>query len=126
YFVEDLHATLFEHVSGRRGRCTHAMLEIFTRSADPRLAPFAYHALAYPERRPGVLGVLVSRRDQAFFEAMIRRHECALIAAVRKPLATLHQLAWLDAGIAPLMALPEELHAPAIAWIAKLGLPEDL
>lgn len=126
YFAEDLGPALFEPPAAMRGRYHHALLQVFTASSDPRLAAFAYAAIVYPDLRHGILSAIAARRDAAFFEAMIREHWRAREPAVRDALTSLHSLAWLHEGIAPLLALPEDLHAAGIDWLGRLGLPDDL
>jgi len=124
--VDDLSDVLFTAQGPRRTPLTHTLMEIFTRSDDPRLAAFAMTALGHSECRAEVLGSLARRRDTAFFAIVLEDRWRWQVPEVRKALRSLHQLAWLSDGISPLMALPERLHGAGVAFIASCALPHEV
>lgn len=124
-FVDDLGPDLFESRNGRRGMLTHAMLEVFGQSRSAALAPFAYEALRHNELRNGIVRSIETRQDSEFFAGMIRHRWRSRIGGTRKALKGVQRLAWLERGIAPLLALPEALHGPGVAFVSELGLPDE-
>ncbi|MEE8171181.1 MAG: HEAT repeat domain-containing protein, partial [Phycisphaerae bacterium] len=125
FLVDDLAPVLFGAAGGRRQPFRHAMLEVFARSQDPRLAPFFYAALDQSELRTGALDILAARQNQDFFEALFRERHRLRRAGTKKALSTLHRLSWIEPGVVAVMALPDDVQAAALEFLAALGLHED-
>jgi HEAT repeat protein len=125
FIADELEKCLFEQSTLKRGKLTHAMLEIFTGSLQPRLAPFTYVALCYPELRRRVAAILSKHQDSAFFAEFIRYHWLTRDPAIRKNLVAFRHLAWLDDGLEAAFSLPADVAAMAPPWLLPLGLPSD-
>jgi HEAT repeat protein len=125
YLADELQADLFAEGTLKRGKLTHAMMEVFTSAPSPRLAAFAYIALCYPDLRRRILTILGNLRDSKFFCQFIRLHWLARDPAVRRNLATLRSLAWLSDGFEAAFTLPPDVAALTPGWLLHLGLPSD-
>ena len=124
--VDDLGPVLFEHHTGQRNRFSHAVSEILTHTHDPRYAAAVYEGMTHPELQRPLVQHVASCRSDEFVAALIREQWRASVPVIRAALRQVHSLAFLDRGIAPMMALPESLHAAGISWLTRLGLPEAL
>lgn len=123
--AEELEDALFQHMSHRRGKLTHAMLEIFSAAALPEFAPFAYVALRYKDVRGRIITTLTGCRDTAFFAEMIRYGWLGCDPEIRRALHGIRTLAWLSDEIEAVFALPDDVPAKLPAWLLPLGLPAD-
>lgn len=124
--VETLEDGIFENGSNRRGKLTHAMLEIFTRGMEPRFAAFAYIALRHKDLRGRVVSAISNCRDTAFFAAFIRFQWLARDPSIARSLQLVRTLAWLSDGCNRAFDLPEE-HFPLVPkWVLSLGLPSEV
>jgi multisubunit Na+/H+ antiporter MnhG subunit len=122
---EELEGSLFQEGTLRRGKLTHAMMEVLSDSMAPSLAKFVYIALAHPDLRRRIVTVLGLHRGADLFVEMIRDHWLARDPAIRKNLAAIRNIGWLTNGIEPAFTLPEDVAPSAPAWIMALGLPPD-
>lgn len=125
YLATELEESLFQQSTLKRGKLTHAMLEILTGSVSPRLAPFTYLALCYRELRRQVVNVISKHRDTEFFAEFIRCHWLSRDTTVRKNLVSIRELAWLGDGLEPAFTLPPDVAALTPGWLLALGLPSD-
>lgn len=122
-FADELEGKLFQQPTVKRGKLCHAMLDIFVGSPSPRLAPFAYVALCYPELRRGVVSLLARHRHPDFFADFIRHHWLARDPAIRKNLLNIHSISWLEEGLEAAFGLPSDAAAMAPGWLLHLGIP---
>ena len=122
--AHELEDGLFDQSTIKRGKLTHAMLEILTNSPSPRFVPFLYVAMRYPELRRKIAPMIASCRDSDFFAEFIRWHWLTRDPAIRKHLAAIRGIAWLDDGFEATFNLPEDIVAKAPAWLQCLGLPD--
>ncbi len=123
--VETLEDGIFENGSNRRGKLTHAMLEIFTRGMEPRFAAFAYIALRHKDLRGRVISAISTCRDTAFFTAFIKHHWLTRDPTIARNLQLIRTLAWLSDGCNRAFDLPEELFPLVPKWVLSLGLPAE-
>ena len=122
---ETLEDGIFENGSNRRGKLTHAMLEVFTRGMEPRFAAFAYIALRHKDLRGRIVSAISTCRDTDFFAAFIRHHWLARDPSIAKNLQLVRTLAWLSDGCNRAFDLPEELFPLVPKWVLSLGLPSE-
>ena len=123
--ADELEETLFQQNTRKLGKLTLAMQEVFTDSLSPRLAPFVYIALSYPELRKRIITALAGCRDGAFFAEFIRFHWLTRDPAVRKTMVAIRHLNWLSDGLDAAFSLPADAAALAPGWLLSLGLPLD-
>lgn len=121
--ADELEARLFGHTTAKRGKLAHNMLEILTGSPAPKFAPFIYVSLCYPELRRQIVPILANCRNPEFFAQLIRCHWLARDPSVKKNLAAIRSLSWLEDGVDPAFALPPDAAAMAPTWLLDLGLP---
>jgi len=112
-------------LSQKPSNLAHATLEVLDSSDDPRLAQFAYLALAVAELRRQVARSIATRRSQAFMTELIRQAWLISDVRIRRGLASVKSLDWLAAGVEPLLELPDELYPPAVTFISACGLNPD-
>lgn len=125
YFAEELENSLFQHLSHRRGKLTHAMLEVFTNAVGPHFAPFAYVAMKYKDVRGRIIAMLSTCRDAALFAELIRFGWMNRDPEIRRALQGIHSLAWLSDELEAVFSLPDRVAAKMPAWLLPLGLPAD-
>lgn len=125
YLAEELEKDLFQQSTLKRGKLTHTMLETLSASFSPRLVPFMYIALCYPELRRHVVAAISPIRDPEFFAEFIRHHWLARDPVIRKNLTSIRNLEWLQDGLDVAFSLPEDVAAMAPAWLMSLGVPSD-
>ncbi len=125
FLAGELEDSLFQQSTLKRGKLTHAMLEVFTGSLSPRLVPFTYVALCYPELRRRIVAALASHQDPEFFAEFIRHRWLARDPVIRKNLVAIRGLAWLGDGLEAAFSLPPDAAVMAPAWIFSLGIPPD-
>ncbi len=123
--ADELESSLFKQSTVKRGKFTHAMLEILSIPLSPRFVPFVYVALGYPEMRRRIAPKLATCTDGKFVEEFIRWHWFARDPAIKKHLVSIRSLAWLDAGFEATFSLPPDVAPMAPSWILSLGLPSD-
>lgn len=123
--VETLEDSIFENGSNRRGKLTHAMLEVFTRGMEPRFAAFAYIAMRHKDLRGRVVSAISNCRDTQFFAAFIRHHWLVRDPSIARSLQLVRNLAWLSDGSNRVLDLPEELFSLVPKWVLSLGLPAE-
>lgn len=124
-FADELEDTLFQQSTRKLGKLTHAMQEVFSITLAPRMAPFVYIALGYPEMRKRIIPILTECRDGVFFAEFIRYHWLARDPLIRRNLLTIRDLAWLGDGLEAAFSLPQEIAALAPSWLMSLGLSSD-
>ncbi len=125
FLADELEEALFQQSTLKRGKLTHAMLEIFTGSPSPQLASFTYVAMRYPELRRRIVAALAKYEDAEFFHEFIRLHWLARDPDIRKNLLAIRDLAWLQDGLEIAFSLPEDIVALAPSWLISLGLSSD-
>ncbi|MFH1416677.1 MAG: HEAT repeat domain-containing protein [Planctomycetota bacterium] len=125
FLADELQDKLFKHGTITRGKLTHAMLDIFTNLPSPRLAPFAYVALCYPELRRHMVAAIAAHNDPGFFAQFIRYHWLARDPVIRKNLVAVRSVAWLSDGLEAVFSLPSDVTVLAPGWLLLLGLPAD-
>lgn len=123
--VETLEDSIFENGSNRRGKLTHAMLEVFTRGMEPRFAAFAYIAMRHKDLRGRVVSAISNCRDTTFFAAFIQQHWLARDPAIARSLQLVRNLAWLADGSNRVFELPEVLFPLVPKWVLSLGLSAE-
>jgi HEAT repeat protein len=122
-FADELEGKLFQHTTVKRSKLAHAMLDIFSASVSPQMAPFAYVALCYPELRRKIIATFANSRDPEFFTQVIRYHWLARDPSIRKNLLAVRSVTWLEAGMEAAFALPPDAAALAPGWLLSLGIP---
>ncbi|MFQ5502732.1 MAG: hypothetical protein ACE5EQ_10595, partial [Phycisphaerae bacterium] len=121
--ADELESSLFEQSTVKRGKLTHAMIEVVTDWLSPRYVPFLYVAMACPELRRRIVPRISNCRDAAFFIEFIRWHWLARDPAIRKHLVSIRSIAWLNDGFEAIFNLPADVASMAPTWILSLGLP---
>lgn len=122
-FALDLEPSLVRQSTLKRGKLSHAIEEILSDRLLPEHAPFVYVAMAFPELRRKVCAILGRCRDNAFFCEFIRWHWVTRDPNIRKHLAAIRQLAWLNDGFDTAFNLPTDVAAAAPSWLLPLGIP---
>lgn len=122
-FALDLEPSLMRQSTLKRGKLSHAIEEILSDRLLPEHAPFVYIAIAFPELRRKVCAMLGRCRDNAFFCEFIRWHWVGRDPNIRKHLASIRQLAWLNDGFDAAFNLPSDVAAAAPSWLLPLGIP---
>jgi len=112
-------------LSQKPSTLAHATLEVLESSDEPRLAQFAYLALAVAGLRRQVARSIATRRSQAFMTELIRQAWLISDVHIRRGLASVKSLDWLAAGVEPLLELPDELYPSAVTFITACGLNPD-
>ncbi|MCZ6699060.1 MAG: HEAT repeat domain-containing protein [Planctomycetota bacterium] len=125
YLADGLENALFQHMSHRRGKLTHAMLEVFSKATGPHFAQFAYVAMKYKDMRGRIIAMLSTCRDSALFAEMIRYGWMGRDPEIRRALHGMRSLAWFSDQIEAVFSLPAEVAAKLPAWLLPLGLPAD-
>ncbi len=133
--ADELEDALFKNSTLKRGKLTHAMLEIlsdvFTEGSTTRTggsapyASFVYVALRYPELRRRVTTLLSNHHDVDFFVEFIRRGWLARDPGNRRHLISVRLLAWLGDGFEPAFTLPPDVAVMLPGWLSSFGLPAD-
>jgi HEAT repeat protein len=133
--ADELEGSLFKNSTLKRGKLTHAMLEILGgtlvvgsagRNAGlSRYVPFLYVALRYPELRRRVMNILSTTSDPEFFVEFIRQGWLTRDSGNRRHLSAVRSLAWLGDGFEPAFTLPPEIAAKLPSWLVAFGLPFD-
>lgn len=122
-FALDLEPSLVRQSTIKRGKLSHAIEEILSDRLLPEYAPFVYVAMAFPELRRKVVAILGRCRDNAFFCEFIRWHWVSRDPMIRKHLAAIRQLSWLNDGFDVTFNLPADVAASVPSWLLPLGLP---
>ncbi|MCB9853510.1 MAG: HEAT repeat domain-containing protein [Phycisphaerales bacterium] len=122
-FALDLEPSLLKQSTIKRGKLSHAIEEILSDRLLPEHAPFVYVAMAFPELRRKVVAILGRCRDNAFFCEFIRWHWVGRDPNIRKHLAAIRQLTWLNDGFETTFNLPADVAAAAPSWLLPLGIP---
>jgi hypothetical protein len=125
FLPDELESSLFQVGTLKRGKLTQAMVEIFNNDLSPRMAPFAYIALCYPELRRRIVSILSTMKSGEFFAEFIRYHWLAHDPTIRRNLSAVRSLNWLGDGMQAAFSLPPDAAAVAPHWIMHLGLPPD-
>ncbi len=123
--ADELETSLFQHSTIKRGKLTHAMLDIFGNIETPRLAPFTYVAMCYPELRRRLITAISTRRDAEFFSQLIKYQWLTRDPAIRKGLLSIKSVAWLDDGLEATFSLPPDIAKMAPPWILALGISAE-
>ncbi|MFQ5412656.1 MAG: HEAT repeat domain-containing protein, partial [Phycisphaerae bacterium] len=123
--ADELESSLFEQSTVKRGKLTHAMIEVISDWLSPRFVPFLYVAIACPELRRRIVPRLSGCRDPAFFAEFIRWNWLARDPAIRKHLVSIRSIAWLNDGFDAIFNLPADVASMAPTWILALGLPSN-
>ncbi len=123
--ADELESSLFEQSTVKRGKLTHAMIEVVTDWLSPRYVPFLYVAIPCPELRRRIVPRVSNCRDAEFFIEFIRWHWLARDPAIRKHLVSIRSIAWLNDGFEAIFNLPADVASMAPAWILSLGLPSN-
>jgi hypothetical protein len=123
--AHELEGGLFEQSTIKRGKLTHAMVEIISASLSPRFVPFLYVAMCYPELRRKIVPKIAACRETGFFTEFIRWHWIARDPEIGKHLGALRSIAWLEDGFEAAFNLPPDVAAMAPSWLMSLGLPND-
>ncbi|HPF37344.1 MAG TPA: HEAT repeat domain-containing protein [Phycisphaerae bacterium] len=122
-FALDLEPSLMRQSTIKRGKLSHAIEEILSDRLLPEHAPFVYVAMAFPELRRKVVAILGRCRDNAFFCEFIRWHWVGRDPNIRKHLAALRQITWLNDGFETAFNLPADVAVAAPSWLLPLGIP---
>ncbi|HKQ48229.1 MAG TPA: HEAT repeat domain-containing protein [Phycisphaerae bacterium] len=134
--ADELEDSLFKNSTLKRGKLTHAMLEILagtlvvnsairSGAANSRYVPFLYVALRYPELRRRVMNHISTNSDPEFFVEFIRCGWLARDPGNRRHLSAVRLLTWLGDGFEPAFTLPPEIAAKLPGWLLAFGLPSD-
>jgi HEAT repeat protein len=121
--AHELEARLFTQSTAKRGKLAHTMMEIFAASRSPKFAPFVYVALCYQELRRQIVPFLTGCSDAEFLAQLIRHHWLARDPSIRKQLAAIRSLPWLENNMDSAFALPPDAAAMTPSWLLALGLP---
>lgn len=124
-FSDELEGPFFQSSTLKRGKLTHAMLEIISRTIAPRYALFTCIALGHPELRKRLTTLLATQKDSDFFIEMIRLRWLTLDPTVAKAFKSIRTVSWLGNGFGPAFSLPSDVAAQAPSWLLNLGLPTD-
>ncbi len=119
----ELEISLFPANTIKRGKLTHAMVEILSHMLAPRLVPFVYIAMPYPELRRRLVPMLQNCQDSDFLSAFIRHHWLASDTNIRRHLSAVRSLAWLDDGFEAVFNVPPDVAWRMPSWLLSLGLP---
>lgn len=119
----ELESSLFPANTIKRGKLTHAMVEILSQMLSPRLAPFVYIALPYAELRRRLAPMLQNCHDSDFMAAFVRHHWLACDPGIRRHLSAIRALSWLDDGFDAIFNVPPDVAWRMPAWLMSLGLP---
>jgi len=117
-----LEDSLFDQASLKRGKLTHAMIELLGGELQPRFVPFIYVSLAHAEMRRRIVPRIAACRNADFFAEFIRHYWMARDARVAKNLLYIRNLEWLDGGFQTAFCLPPDAAEKLPAWILSLGL----
>ena len=123
--AHELEEGLFGQSTIKRGKLTHAMIEIISNSLSPRFVPFIYVAMCYPELRRKIAPRIAACTDIAFFAEFIRWHWMARDPEIGKHLVAIRNIAWLEDGFEAAFNLPDDVAVMAPSWLMSLGLPSD-
>lgn len=121
----DLEKCLFDQATIKRGKLTHAMLELIGGELEPRFVPFVYVALCHPELRRRIVPKIAACRSIEFFAEFIRWHWLARDANIRKSLAYVRNVEWLEDGFEAAFNLPPDVAARMPSWLLALGLSSN-
>jgi HEAT repeat protein len=136
-YADELEDSLFKNATLKRGKLTHAMIEILggvlddggaavrAGSLPTRYVPFVYIALRYPELRRRVITILSTIHDGEFFVEFIRLGWLARDPGTRRHLIAVRLLAWLGDGFEPAFTLPPDIAAMLPSWLVAFGIPSD-
>lgn len=122
-YALDLEPSLLKQSTIKRGKLSHAIEEILSDRLLPEHAPFVYVAMAFPELRRKVVAILGRCRDNAFFCEFIRWHWVGRDPNIRKHLAAIRQVTWLNDGFETAFSLPPDVAVSAPSWLLPLGIP---
>lgn len=126
YMAEEMEDALFDKPSSRRGKLTQAMIEAFTESMSPGLAPFAYMGLRRKDLRGRIVAALAGGRKSAFVAEFIRYGWLARDPFIGRALRSIRTLAVLDDELEFVFALPRDVAELMPAWLLYLGVPADV
>jgi HEAT repeat protein len=124
-FVDHTAEDLFSMRRGRSGSFTQVLLDALAKAPINHMGPFFYVAIERPELRGPMQEWLAKQTNNAAFEALFRDHWRLYRREVRRALAAVHELKWLERDITPLVALPEDVHAAGVKFITHTGLSES-
>ncbi len=122
-YADELEDKLFKRPTAKRGKLIETMHGILASSSLPRFAPFIYVALCYQELSRPILSILSTSRDCELFAQLIRLQWLTRDPGIRKSLAAIRSLPWLEDGMDAAFGLPDDAAAMAPAWLLNLGLP---
>jgi len=124
--ADELEESLFNNSTLKRGKLTHAMLEIIggvvADGGAARYVPFIYIALRYPELRRRVMTLLAAIRDPEFYVEFIRYGWLARDPGNRRHLTAVRSLSWLGDGFEPAFTLPPDVAALLPGWLIAFGV----
>ncbi len=121
----DLEKCLFDQATIKRGKLTHAMLDLVGAELQPRFVPFVYVALCYPELRRRLIPRIAECRSIEFFAEFIRWHWLSRDPEIRKNLAFIRNIDWLEDGFEAAFNLPRDVAARMPSWLLSLGLSSN-
>ncbi len=124
-FANELEGVLFHNNTLKRGKLTHAMLDILGTAPAQRFVAFVYVAMRYPELRRRIVSIISEYRNQQFFAEFIRYHWLALDPQISRTLIAIKRLAWFGDGFEPAFSLPPDVAGKAPSWVMALGLPME-
>jgi HEAT repeat protein len=124
-FAHELGPRLWSRLTEPYGKIHRAVVESFQSADNPLLARFTYYALGTSEMRPAIARMLMSRRSPEFMASLIEHAYLLSDPTIRRGMAFVKGVGWLAEGAGPLLALPEELHGKAVAWLRATGLPAE-
>lgn len=119
----DLESSLFDQATLKRGKLTHAMLDILSGDPEPRFVPFFYLALCHAEMRRRLIPKIASCRSAEFFSEFIRHFWITRDLTIRRNLLYIRSVDWLEDGFEAAFNLAPDVAAMLPAWLLALGLP---
>lgn len=125
WFAAHINERLLSAVANTRSHCGRAVIECMQSTTDPRMVPFAYEALTYRDLRAAVANGIANQRNDAYMTEFVRWAFLTADQRIRRGLAAVRKLAWLDQGIRPIVALPDELYPRAVDLLLAISLPME-
>lgn len=123
--ADELELSLFDQATIKRGKLTHAMIEILGAELDARFVPFIYVALAHPEMRRRIVPRISTCRSREFFIEFIRHAWMARDRNIAKNLLYVRNIEWLEDGFEAVFTVPSDVAIKMPAWLLELGLPAN-
>jgi len=99
-----------------------ALVEIFQGNVGSRMADFAYLALSWSKLRKKIAHVIEQQPDSPFVRELFKRARHLDKPAVRRGLAEVGHLPWLEDDRSFLLNLPIELQSGAVRLVAATGI----